>query len=275
MEVAPLQHKGRPNLPFSPTWWPQRGKEVCVYLRPGLEAVTLAQRGGLSHTDSMSVWQGQLTSVQLASHVLQGVRKMFPLSLPAHPHFMLQLWNVACGLWGCEGVSLTWLPQAFPLSPRRGGVLSQQLKCPLKEFARHLRSHRCCSWHQWVQIFSLCPCWGLNHSSARKQASQCAPLLCAFILLDRANQCLVFLQMFIAEGRERGFTFVLIVTIDTFESGSHRNNVKRKCIQIGPSVVGAWTLLSGQEFVMLPRCCVLCLGGLTLCDLKDWENLAV
>lgn len=45
--------------------------------------------------------------------------------------------------------------------------------------------------------------------------------------------------MFIAEGRERGFTFVLVVTIDTFQSGSQRNNVKMKCIQIGPSVVDA------------------------------------
>lgn len=34
--------------------------------------------------------------------------------------------------------------------------------------------------------------------------------------------------MFIAEGRERGFTFVLIVTIDTFQSGSQRNNVKKE-----------------------------------------------
>lgn len=64
-------------------------------------------------------------------------------------------------------------------------------------------------------------------------------LLCTFILLDWANQCLDFLQMFIAEGRERGFTFVLIVTIDTFQSDSQRNNVKMKRIQIGPSVVGA------------------------------------
>lgn len=45
--------------------------------------------------------------------------------------------------------------------------------------------------------------------------------------------------MFIAEGRERVFTFVLIMTIDTVQSGSQRNNVKTKCIQIGPSVVGA------------------------------------
>lgn len=62
MEIALLQHKGRPNLPFSPTWWLRHGKEVCQYLRPGLEAVTLAQRGGLSYTGSMSVWQRQLTS---------------------------------------------------------------------------------------------------------------------------------------------------------------------------------------------------------------------
>lgn len=75
--------------------------------------------------------------------------------------------------------------------------------------------------------------------------------------------------MFFAEGRERGFTFVLIMTIDTFQSGSQRKNEKTKCIQIGPSVVGAWTLLSGQEFAMLPWYCVLRLGGLTVCDLKD------
>lgn len=91
MEIALLQHKGRPNLPFSPTWWLRHGKEVCQYLRPGLEAVTLAQRGGLSYTGSMSVWQRQLTSFQLASNMLQGIRRTFPLSLPAHPLFMLQL----------------------------------------------------------------------------------------------------------------------------------------------------------------------------------------
>lgn len=45
--------------------------------------------------------------------------------------------------------------------------------------------------------------------------------------------------MFFAEGRERGFTFVLIMTIDTFQSGSQRKNEKTRCIQIGPSVVGA------------------------------------
>lgn len=102
VEIAPLQHKGRPNLPFSPPWW-LHGKEVWLYLRP---AVTLAQHGGLSYTGSMSVWQGQLTSFQLASNVLQeNVREMLPLSLPAHPLFMLQPWNVACGLCGCEGVS--------------------------------------------------------------------------------------------------------------------------------------------------------------------------
>lgn len=138
MEIAPLQHKGRPNLPFSPTWWLQHGKEACLYLRSGLEAVTLAQHGSLSYTDSMSVWQGQLTSLQLASNTLQGVRKTSPLSLPAPPLFMLQLWSVACGLgglWGCFH-HLTWLPQTFPLTPRRGGILPQQLKCPLKELAR-------------------------------------------------------------------------------------------------------------------------------------------
>lgn len=99
MEIAPLQYTGRPNLPFSPAWWLQHGKEVCLYLRPGLEAVTLAQCGGLSYTGSVSVWQGQLASFQSASNVLQeNVRKMFPVSLPAHPLFMLQPRNVACGL---------------------------------------------------------------------------------------------------------------------------------------------------------------------------------
>lgn len=102
VEIAPLQHKGRPNLPFSPPWW-LHGEEVWLYLRP---AVTLAQHGGLSYTGSMSIWQGQLTSFQLASNVLQeNVRKVLPLSLPAHPLFMLQPWNVVCGLCGCEGVS--------------------------------------------------------------------------------------------------------------------------------------------------------------------------
>lgn len=136
MEIALLQHKDRPNLPFSPTWWLQHGKEVCQYLRPGLEAVTLAQLGGLSYTGSMSVWQGQLTSFQLASNMLEGVRKMFPLSLPAHPLFMLHPWNVASGLCVCCFHHLTWLPQAFFLSPGRGRVFTQQLKCPLKELAR-------------------------------------------------------------------------------------------------------------------------------------------
>lgn len=116
MEIAPLQHKGWPNLPFSPTWWLQHGKEACLYLRPGLEAVTLAQHDGLSYTDSMSVWQGQLNRFQLASNVLQGIGKMFPLSLPAHPLFMLQPWNVACGLCGCEGVATMAAP-GFPPEP--------------------------------------------------------------------------------------------------------------------------------------------------------------
>lgn len=104
MEIALLQHKSRPNLPFSPTWWLQHGK-VCLYLRPGLEAVTLLQCGNLSHTGSMSVWQGQLTSLQVASNVLQGVRKMFPLSLPPHTHFSccnLGMLPVVCA---CVGVS--------------------------------------------------------------------------------------------------------------------------------------------------------------------------
>lgn len=121
------------------------------------------------------------TSFQLASKVLQGIRKTFPLSLPAHPLFMLQPWNVACVLCGCEGVS-TIQPGCPRLSPWAWGevepslsswsALSRNLPDSL---GGYLRSHRCCSWHQSVQIFSLYPCWGLNHSSARKQASQPAP----------------------------------------------------------------------------------------------------
>lgn len=87
MEIAPLQHKGRPNLPFRAAWWLQHGKEVCLYLGPGLEAVILSQHGSLSYTGSMSVWQEQLTSFHLALNVLQGVRKMFPLSFTSTATF--------------------------------------------------------------------------------------------------------------------------------------------------------------------------------------------
>lgn len=177
MEIAPLQHKGRPNLSFSPTWWLQHGKEVCLYLRP---AVTLAQHSGLSYTGSMSVWQGQLTSLQLASNVLQeNARKMFPLSLPAHPLFMLQPWNVACGLCGCFHHP-TWLASGFLPEPRERWSPHTAAEVPSEGTGQ-------AAWvGTWdplqvlclasvIQIFSLCPCWELNHFSARKQASQCAP----------------------------------------------------------------------------------------------------
>lgn len=62
MGVAPLQHKRRLILSFSPTRWIQHGKEVFFYLRLGLEAVTSAQSDGISNTGSMSAWQGWLTS---------------------------------------------------------------------------------------------------------------------------------------------------------------------------------------------------------------------
>lgn len=148
MEIAPLQHKSRPNLPFSPAWWLQHGKEVCLYLRPGLGAVTSARRGSLCYTGSMSVWQGQLTSFHLAANVLQGVRKMFPFVITSTPVFhaaALECCLCSVCVWGCCH-HLTWLPQLSPWA--RGEVesslsswsaLSRSLPGSL---GGYLRSHR-------------------------------------------------------------------------------------------------------------------------------------